>query len=252
MHKNFAKTRFLGKTVTYLPECHSTNDYLAQLTLKQQLSHGDVVVTDFQSKGKGQRGNSWISERGKNLLFSFLLKPHFLGIGDAYLLNIIAGLSVARLVKKFNSALNCTLKWPNDVFIEDRKIAGILIETSLSNQFENAIVGIGLNINQSYFPMPTATSLKLETGITYDLSEVLEEYFLCFEYFYQMLESGEKGKALRLYHEIMYWRGEMHSYKSKGEVFNAVLIGINEHGHLVLNCEGSIHSFRTKEVEFIN
>ncbi len=218
---------------------------------KQQTSHGDVVMTDYQSQGKGQRGNSWSSERGKNLLFSFLLKPTFLGVGDAYLINIIAGLGVAKLVTKTLPELICTLKWPNDVFVGDKKISGILMETAISSHFENAIVGIGININQSHFPLNSATSLKIEANKSFDLMQLLEQFSLEFENFYQMLESGEKSKILRLYHDVLYWRGERHSYRSKEGEFEAVLVGINGHGHLVLNCQGTIKHFRTKEVEFI-
>ncbi|XOV91884.1 MAG: biotin--[acetyl-CoA-carboxylase] ligase [Bacteroidota bacterium] len=251
MHKNFAKTGFLGKTISSLPECHSTNDHMAQLATHGQVNHGDIIATDFQTKGKGQRGNMWSSERGKNLLFSIFIQPENLNVSEAYLLNIVSGLSMVEMIKKINPSLNCKLKWPNDVYISDRKISGILIETSLSNRFDYAVIGIGLNVNQTYFPLSSATSLKIETGEDYNLSKLLENYAECFEPLYIGLLNGSKGKILRSYHDNMYWRGETHIYSSKGEEFEAEIIGINEIGNLVLNCNGVKKTYRMKEVEFI-
>lgn len=252
MHKNFANTRFLGKSITSLPECHSTNDFMAQLAAKQQVSHGDILTAGFQTKGKGQRGNSWTSEKGKNLLFSIFLKPPFLKIEDIFLLNIIAGLAGTQLINDIVPEAQCQLKWPNDVYVKGNKISGILIETSISKQLDFVVAGIGFNVNQSHFALPTATSLKIETGKDHDLFSVLEKYAHAFENYYGLLESGEKNRVLRTYHDKMYWRGEVHTYRSHGEEFEAELIGINETGNLVLNCAGISKQFRTKEIEFVS
>ena len=251
MHKNFANTRFLGKSITSLPECHSTNDLMAQLAAKQQVTHGDILTADFQSKGKGQRGNTWTSEKGKNLLFSIYLQPSFLKPEDIFLLNIIAGLAGTNLINEIIPGAECLLKWPNDVYVNGKKISGILIETSISRQLDFVVVGIGFNVNQSHFPLPTATSLKIETGKDHDLSAVLETLSINFEQYYELLESGERKRVLRNYHDKMYWRGEVHTYRSNNSEFEAELIGINETGNLVLNCDGIVKQFRTKEIEFI-
>ncbi len=251
MHKNFAKTPFLGKSLISLPECHSTNDFMAQLAANQQLQHGDIIMTNFQSRGKGQRGNNWISEPGKNLLFSMYINPKFLEVNEAYLLNLITGISITQLVEKTANNLTAELKWPNDVYVRDRKIAGILIETSLRKQFEYAIVGVGLNVNQSYFALPTATSLNLEAGSSFDLLTLLENFTNIFRDFYQLLEDGKRDLILKKYHEKLYWRGEPHIYKSSDGEFEAILIGIDKNGNLVLNIEGRLKHFRIKEVEFI-
>ncbi len=251
MHKNFANTRFLGKTITSLPECHSTNDFMAQLAAKQQVAHGDILTTDYQTRGKGQRGSTWSSEKGKNLLFSIFLRPHFLKIENIFLLNIVAGLAGTQLIKNIIPGTECQLKWPNDIYVNEKKISGILIETSINKQLEFVIVGIGFNVNQAHFPLPTATSLKIESEQAYDTFSILESYACFFEQYYDQLESGEKNKILRAYHDQMYWRGETHTYKSQGLAFDAVLIGINEIGNLILNCDGVVRQFRTKEVEFI-
>ena len=252
MHKNFANTRFLGKTITSLPECHSTNDFMAQLAAKEQVAHGDILTAEFQSKGKGQRGNTWMSEKGKNLLFSIYLKPSFLRVEDIFLLNIIAGLAGTQLINQIIPGAECQLKWPNDVYVNGKKISGILIETSISKQLDFVVAGIGFNVNQSHFALPTATSLKIETGKAYDLGGVLESYAEFFENYYIMLEQGQRSHILRLYHDRMMWRGETHTYRSNGSEFEAVLIGINESGNLVLNCNGASKQFRTKEVEFVS
>ncbi len=252
MHKNFAKTRFLGKTITSLPECHSTNDFMAQLAAKEQVTHGDILTADFQSKGKGQRGNTWMSEKGKNLLFSIFLQPDFLKVDDIFLLNIVAGLAGTQLINQFVPGTGCELKWPNDVYVNGKKISGILIETSISKQLDFVVVGIGFNVNQSHFALPTATSLKIETGRDHDLLSVLEVFSENFESYYDLLGQGKRSHILRSYHDKMMWRGEVHTYRNNGTEFEAVLIGINETGNLVLNCNGVSRQFRTKEVEFVS
>ena len=130
---------------------HSTNDYLKSLTNDKLLEDFTVVWADFQSEGKGQRGSSWLSKKGKNLTFSVFLDTSFLLIEQQFYLNIITSLAVYNLLKK-KMIEHVKIKWPNDILSDNKKICGILIENSFKSQAINhSVIGVGLNVNQTDF-----------------------------------------------------------------------------------------------------
>lgn len=225
---------------------------MVQLAAIGEVQHGDVVTADYQTNGKGQRGNSWQSERGQNLLFSLFVTSQRLQIEETYLLTLTAGLAIAELVEELTQSPYVKLKWPNDVYVKDRKIAGILIETSLKKQLEYAIIGIGLNVNQSHFSISTATSLKMESDKSFGRSEVLQRLLEIYDEFFLLLEDEKISLILARYHDRLYWRGEKRIYKALDEEFEAELIGIDRQGNLVLNRDGKLKHFRTKEVTFVS
>ena len=156
-----------------LVETDSTNNYLREQSAKARLPEGSLVIADFQTAGKGQVGNSWESEAGKNLMFSILLYPDFLPANRQFLISQIASLSVKETLEKYTDSV--TVKWPNDIYWKDRKICGMLIENDLSGQYLYcSVVGIGLNINQEIFrsDAPNPVSLTQITGKTYDREDV--------------------------------------------------------------------------------
>ena len=147
-----------------LPSCRSTNQVASDLLSVKKPNEGLVVLTRNQTEGRGQRGSHWESEPGKNLTFSTILKPTFLPISRIFDLTIVASLAIVRSLADFGLE-SCKIKWPNDIYCRDAKIAGILIENAVrANQIEWAIVGIGLNVNQTKFLTADATSTKLENG----------------------------------------------------------------------------------------
>ena len=252
MHKNFAKTLFAGKNTEYLTQCHSTNDLLMERVKRGVGFEGDLVVTDFQSKGRGQRGNTWESESGQNLLFSLLLKPGFLSVQKLYFINVIAGLAMHEAVARLAPGLYVEIKWPNDIYINDKKVAGVLVETVLSGAvIECVIVGIGFNLNQSHFLNPQASSLSSETGQRWSKEEVLEEILLCIESNYLLLQNRQYGKVMRKYHDNLRWRGEQHTFKAAVGEFQGEIIGLNEVGSLVVKVGDRLETFEVKELTFI-
>lgn len=166
-----------------LPEVTSTNAWLRS---HDDAEHGMVVVTDCQTAGRGQRGNSWEAEPGKNLTFSLMLRPAELRADRQFVVSSIVSLAIVRLLDrmldeenaKTLGSLRAAIKWPNDIYVDDRKIAGILIENTLTGPcIDSSIVGIGLNVNQQQFfsNAPNPVSLVQLTGRNYDLSALLEE-----------------------------------------------------------------------------
>ena len=133
-----------------LREVNSTNAYIQSLSRDERLPEGSVVWADFQTAGRGQIGNVWESENGKNLTFSIVFYPSFLLAKHQFLISQIASLSVKETLDEFISGI--TVKWPNDVYWNDKKICGMLIENDLAGQYiYSSVIGIGININQAVF-----------------------------------------------------------------------------------------------------
>ena len=150
-----------------LEETDSTNRYISQLCneLQESVAELTTVTAEFQTAGKGQRGNTWEAERGKNLLFSFVLYPTFLEARRQFILSQIVSLSIKEELDRWSDEI--TIKWPNDIYWRDKKICGILIENDLSGHFiGRSISGIGININQNEFhsDAPNPVSQKQNTG----------------------------------------------------------------------------------------
>ena len=166
-----------------LDETDSTNRYISQLCneLQESVAELTTVTAEFQTAGKGQRGNTWEAERGKNLLFSFVLYPTFLEARRQFILSQIVSLSIKEELDRWSDEI--TIKWPNDIYWRDKKICGILIENDLSGHFiGRSISGIGININQNEFhsDAPNPVSLKQITGQEHDRYEILSH--ICRKY----------------------------------------------------------------------
>lgn len=253
MHKFFAKPLFLGKKVEFLPQCHSTNDELTNIVKKGNQPEGLILYTDHQLKGKGQRGNVWLDEPGKNILMSVYLKPKNLAVGIQYYLTLIAGLAVSDALRIYLDA-TIELKWPNDVYVNGRKISGILIENNLRGTLiESSIVGIGLNLNQRGFSLPSATSIFLETNSVIEREECMEEIVANLEKWYLKLNAGLLKEIRDTYHDRLMWKGEVHDFRSNNIEFEGVILGIDDLGRLEIEDQSGVkRCFNVKEVEFIS
>lgn len=242
----------IGHRVIRLDEVSSTNDYASELLLDDN-AHGQVVVAALQTQGRGQRGNGWESKPGENLLFSILLKPSFLQVQRQFLLSKVAALAVCKTISTYLS--NVTIKWPNDIYVGNEKIAGILIENSFSSAILNtSVVGIGVNVNQVDFSdnLPNPTSLNWQTGIKYNLDDTLLLICQVFDMYYRQLEMGEAERINAEYFDLLYRRKGYNRYMAKGEVFKAKIFRVRESGELVLETEqGELREFAFKEVSFV-
>ena len=213
---------------------------------------GTLVYTDNQTDGKGQRGNVWVTEPGKNILMSVLLRPKFLSPTNQFYLNLIAGLAIVDTLKDV-SPREIFLKWPNDVYINGKKISGVLIESNLrGNSVESAVLGIGINVNQKGFGINTATSLFLESQKEFDRYEIIENLLVQLEKWYLRLRGRDFPKILENYHRLLMWKGEIHLFKSGNQEFDGEIIGIDKNGNLVINVDEKLRKFGVKEVEFIS
>ena len=173
-------------------ETASTNSLLRELVIKESLAEGSVVVADFQTAGRGQIGNTWESEAGKNLMFSLVLYPTCIPANRQFLISQIAALSVKEALDLY--ADHITVKWPNDIYWKDKKICGMLIENDLSgHNLYCSIIGIGINLNQTVFrgDAPNPVSLFQIIGKEVDREEVLHRFLSIFYRYYLSLLQEE-------------------------------------------------------------
>lgn len=248
------KTVFVGKTIKYLPTCHSTNDYCQKLLINGELPDGIAVITDYQISGKGQRGNSWESDAGKNILMSVFIKPKLLNAQDQFQLNIAVSLGIYNAIQKVIIRHGLKIKWPNDIYFKDKKLGGILIEnTILGNQINSSIIGIGLNINQLDFINQNAISLKSILEITYDLDrgEIVNAVFEEIESKLYDFNNQFFGKLNEEYLESLYRNNSWHHFRKNGNIFEGKIIGIDNNGRLKVKTQFDTVYYDFKEIEFV-
>jgi len=252
LYKIPARTHFIGQNLIYVPECHSTNTLLSELNDNSPSPDGTILITDHQIAGRGQRGNSWEAEKGKNLTFSVLLRPDFLPPADQFQLNMAISLAVAAALQ-FDLSPPIKLKWPNDIWILDRKLGGILIENQIQGQTLIAsIVGIGLNINQENFSNPNAISLYQISRSFLDLQVVLDRLAFSLETEYHELKSARFTDLKKRYLASLYKFGEPHRFQARGETFVGSIIDVDGNGRLYIEKAGSTRAFAHQEVKFMS
>ncbi|MBL7870645.1 MAG: biotin--[acetyl-CoA-carboxylase] ligase [Cyclobacteriaceae bacterium] len=251
MYKIPASTLFVGKKLVYVPECHSTNTLSAELSQRGSVEEGTLVITSNQLGGRGQRGNQWISEPGKNLTFSLILKPTFLKPDQQFRLTQVVSLAVADYAN--SKAKGVKIKWPNDVLINNKKTCGILIENSISGEcIQTSVVGVGFNVNQVDFAKIKGTSLKNETGLDFDLQNELNDLLPCIEIRYLQLRDGKFEKLSDDYLNRLYRKGQRHSFRIGNTEKQGVIDGVDQRGRLVVLIDHDKHYFDLKEISFVD
>ena len=236
----------------YIEETDSTNNYLKNLLLNQYIEEGTIVYTDFQTAGKGQKGNTWESKRRKNLLFSIVLYPDAINAREQFIVSQIISLAVAESLKKYVG--NITIKWPNDIYWREKKICGILIENTLiGDQIRESVCGIGININQDIFfgKAPNPVSLRQITGKYFDLNILLKEVSAQIDNYYNLLKQNKLGIIKELYKMALFRHEGYHLYNDGTNDFLAKIKDVEPMGMLVLETQdGEERSFAFKEVKY--
>lgn len=239
--------------IIHIQETESTNSSLKELVFQNKLEEGTILVTDFQTAGRGQRGNGWESERGKNLTFSMVLYPTSIAVHEQFILSQVVSLGIKKALDKYTEYIS--IKWPNDIYWKEQKICGILIENTLSEKgFLYSIVGIGLNINQEHFisDAPNPISLTQITNQKYALETILEEvrdYILAF---YQEADLLGNYKTIRhFYDQSLFRREGFHRFSASDGEFEARIVEVRPDGYLILETKaGTIRKFAFKEVRY--
>ena len=243
--------RLIGSQVFRFDEVASTNDSLRTLIDNGEASHGAVVTTQFQTSGRGQSGNSWESEARKNLLLSMHLIPYNIIASEQVYLNLFAGLAVFDFVDSFFPG-KAKIKWPNDIYVEGKKIAGILIENSLQgNVIKNSVIGIGVNINQSAFLNGRSTSLQALTGREFNMDELLVNIIASANHRYDELLQHLKQKLMTDYLKVLFLRGETAQFEINDALVEGEIIGIDETGRLKLKVGKDVKLFSHQEIKYL-
>ena len=234
----------------------STNRYVrdeANTLWSKQGGCGYVVVTaEHQTAGRGQRGNIWNSNAGENLLFSILVRPgEALAVSNQFLLSQAVALALHSAMGYYG--IDTRLKWPNDIYVGNRKLAGILLEVDCCGAFvEQAIIGVGVNVNQEIFPKMdrVPVSMKILQGRDFSVEDVLATILKFFEHYYTRLRSGDSEAIVREYSKLLLGFGEQRAFVDSGCRFNAVIEGVEPNGHLLVRrADGRLSSYAFKEIE---
>jgi len=246
------ETLYIGKRIIELDVIDSTNNFASELIRSEKVINGTVVVTHYQNAGKGQRGNAWYSEPGKNLTFSLVLKPKLIGVKDAFILSKLVSLAICKYLENVVDE-EVFIKWPNDIYVGDKKICGILIENQFrGNRIEYAIVGVGLNVNQSEFEgLNTATSLLLQQKAVFDVKKVLFGVLKNIELM-DLKFQNNPNEINQLYLDNLLFYKQFRDYNTIHGNVNGKIIDVLQSGKLQLETNaGEMLEFDLKEIEFI-
>lgn len=239
--------------VINLTATNSTSTYIKELCKRQKPEEFTTVVSNFQSAGYGQTGNTWESESGKNLLFSFVFYPSTCLPRQQFYLSQFISLAIEESLSRFADGFS--IKWPNDIYWQDKKICGIIIEIEIcGNTIQQCVPGIGIDVNQTIFrsSAPNPVSLAQITGKEYDTEELLGDIMARIRNYYQLFKDGKIDVITNRYFKSLYRREGMHKYQDSDGVFMAKIIDILPLGTLVLeDNEKKRREYNFKEVSFI-
>ena len=229
-----------GQSMRGFETVGSTNTRAADWA-REGASEGSVVVTEYQSEGRGRHGRTWDAQKGQNLMFSVVLRPT-LDADRLGLLTVAASVAVAEAIDEFVSPHRAALKWPNDVLLEGRKTCGMLLESSISGgqAADVVILGVGLNVNQTTFPdalADTATSLRLTTGRAVPRVPLLARLLARLEARYDAVQANDEAAVRTAFHDRLSHRGDTVTFHvpDTGNTLSGTVRGITETGALRLD-----------------
>ena len=243
----------IGSNTIFHEKLNSTNVFASSLLKTETLIEGTVIRAGVQTAGKGQIGASWESEDGKNLLISVILYPKKIEITEQFLISMTISLGVFDFIS--NHAEGCKIKWPNDIYVFNDKIAGILIENSvMNNSIINCIAGIGVNINQEKFvsAAPNPTSLKLITNSDFDINDCLNELCQRLNKRYERLMSGAYNEIVDDYNANLYLLNEWSQFSDSQGVFTGRILSVARSGIITIEtADNELREYAFKEVSYI-
>lgn len=228
----------------------STNRYLADLVSKIPLKDYAVVVAQYQSAGQGQRGSNWQSEKGKNLIISILKKNIEIKVQDQFEINMRVSMAILMALKTFEIP-NLSVKWPNDILSDNKKISGVLIQLLTKKQKINqAIIGIGINVNQTHFKnLPQATSIKSILGTAFDIEVLATELMAQLKHYFEVPNTD---KLMSEYESVLFKKNKPSTFvNKKGVSFMGIILGVSKSGMLRVQSEKAIEEFDLKSIQML-
>lgn len=235
--------------IDYIREAESTN---TALKANRSATDGLVLVTKHQLAGKGMGSNKWESLQGKNITGSIVFEPHFLQPSQAFLISMAVSTGIISFLK--TEKIKGQIKWPNDIYIDNNKIAGILIENEFtSHHINRTIAGIGLNVNQTKFShAPNPVSMKLITEKEYEIKILTEKLFQLVYEQYTLLKTNT-DKIRTEYYKLLLGTNQWLTYSDENEKFEGKITEVANDGQIsIINKSGKVRKYYFKEVELIN
>ena len=242
------------RELIYIEECESTNAELLSLIKSKEETKELLVYTDYQTAGKGQGDGFWESEKAKNLTFSYNLNNIDLSAYNQFYISIITSISLVELVKSIIGDKEVKIKWPNDIYIGSKKVAGILIENVVVGDIiKESYIGIGLNVNQRKFESDAPNPISLLNIIekNSNLPNLLKKYQLINNKYFMQLKNCEFEKLKANYLKLLYRINEKHAYIICNNEVDAMITGVDTHGFLQVNTQGVTKSFDIKEIIYL-
>ncbi len=243
----------IGSNVRHYVKVSSTNTVASAMIREEKPPEGTVITASFQESGRGQAGNTWESEPDNNLLMSVILYPVTIKPAQQFVISQMVSLAVHDLVKIHSPLVR--IKWPNDIFVADDKIAGILIENSIMGEtLGSCVAGIGLNVNQTIFSAGAGNPVSLAriTGRTFDLGQVSGQLMEMLDRRYAMLLRGETSLLGTEYHDALYRSGEWHRFTDGQGEFDGKIERVSPDGLLMVSRKnGTVSEYAFKEIDYI-
>ena len=237
--------------IIHINECDSTNAYLQRVVVESEAEEGTVISTSFQTKGRGQLTNVWEAEDGKNILCSILLRPTKLPIKSQFLISQAISVAIVDVLNSYTDGFY--IKWPNDIYYKEDKIAGILIENTLTSAgIGTCVIGLGLNVNQKTFKSdaPNPISLFNIIGRETSVPELLQSILERFDKVYSLVYSNV-GLLRENYFTNLLFNGQVREYADENGIFLGKIVDVENDGHLIIkDMEGHKRRYAFKEIQF--
>jgi BirA family transcriptional regulator, biotin operon repressor / biotin---[acetyl-CoA-carboxylase] ligase len=246
--------KFLDKKIICLKSTDSTNAYAERYLSRKKTKEELVFLADYQSKGRGQQDHVWISESGKNLLVSIIIYPQHLPPEHVFILNKVASLSILYCLEKYLGKGTMKIKWPNDIYYRDKKIAGILINNTFEGSLlSHSILGMGINVNQREFPaeLPNPVSVFQIINKEIQLSEILKHLLRKLDHIYPYTNDPDFTFINSNYHQNLYLLNRKSAFRDNmGRKFKGSVSGVDDMGRLEILLEKESKTFSFKDIFF--
>jgi BirA family biotin operon repressor/biotin-[acetyl-CoA-carboxylase] ligase len=256
MTKSF-HAKYIGKINHYFETIDSTNNYAQILISNSSPKEGTVISAGFQVAGKGQYGRNWQGAAKINIYMSVILRPCFLNIGQQFILNKAIAVGVSAAIQHFIDN-KVTIKWPNDLYVNDSKIGGILIQNTVQGSaIINSIIGIGINVNQTEFDyLPNPTSLKLEKQSDFELQKVQDTICYLLEHWYDELKSENYTTIINAYNNQLYGLGKPSTFITKTiqnnkQFITGTILSVDDFGRILIDHHGATKAYNHNEISMI-
>ena len=241
---------FAGHRILTYPKVESTNGLAMQKIKDQQAGHGDILIAEYQTNGKGQQTNTWYSSEGANILCSIICKDIQLPVKNLFSFNMLVSLAVHKVINRYFTG-KTSVKWPNDVLVGNQKIAGILIESVLSGaHVKHMVIGLGINVNESSFPteLNSACSFFTLTLSKSNKEDILNELIVTLNEFLTLSGKLSVQEIIKRYELVQYGINQKKYFRINNEQIEGIILGVNSEGQLRVETQTGILTFNTKQI----